>query len=304
MSEDHAEDKMKLDELTPKVIGEKLGKNLYNATGNLLLRKGVEINPHFYEHFKKKGYKSIYLLSNGAEQAESQKLLLPEHFYSTSPHALRRVFRNLLAEDKRKSTNAKNELIALAEAILLNVNNNFEKAPKILDLKTQDDYLYQHSVNVAALSILVGEKLQYSRRKLLSLVLASLLHDFGMLFIDKEIIDKTATLEDAEFEKVKEHTTTGFRHLIGHCSFDGLSSLASLQHHERFDGTGYPEKIEGADIHECSRIITLLDFFDAWTSDRPHRRLHSIEETLEYIKNDKGKAFDPKIVEGFLNLFY
>ncbi len=294
---------MKIAELSQEILGQKLGKNLYNANGNLLLRKGVEINPHYLDHFEKKGYKSIYLLNNDLEVNQPSSHLLSERFLCTSPSVLKRIFRNLMADSKKQASDAKNELIALAESILLNVSNRSQKVPKVLDLKTQDDYLYQHSINVAAYSVLVGEKLKFPRAKLMSLVLASLLHDFGMLFIDNEIVNKASRLEDIELEKVREHTTIGFRHLIGPCSFDGLSSVASVQHHERFDGLGYPRKIEGEDIHEYSRIITLIDFFDAWTSDRPHRRLHTIDETLKHIENDVGKAFDPKIVDAFLDSF-
>lgn len=294
---------MRIVELSQDILGEKLGKNLYNANGNLLLRKGVEINPHYLDHFKKKGYKSIYLLNDALEINQPSSHLLSERLLSTSPFVLKRIFRNLMADNKKKAADAKNELIALAETVFLNVHNRNQKAPKVLDLKTQEDYLYQHSINVAAYSVLIGEKLKYPRVKIMSLVLASLLHDFGMLFIDDEIVNKASRLEEIELEKVREHTTIGFRHLIGPCSFDGLSSVASVQHHERFDGSGYPRKIEGDDIHEYSRIITLIDFFDAWTSDRPHRRLHSIEETLRYIENDAGKAFDPKVIEAFLDIF-
>ena len=294
---------MKIVELSKDVLGQKLGKNLYNPNGNLLLRKGVEINPHYLGHFKKKGYKSIYLLNSDLEVNQSSSHLLSDRFLSTSPFVLKRIFRNLMADNKKKAWDAKNELIALVESILLNVNNRHQKVPKILDLKTQEDYLYQHSINVAAYSVLIGEKLKYPRAKLLSLVLASLLHDFGMLFIDNEIVNKASRLEKIELEKVREHTTMGFRHLIGPCSFDGLSSVASVQHHERFDGSGYPRKIEGEDIHEYSRIITLIDFFDAWTSDRPHRRLNSIDKTLDFIESDEGKVFDPKMVEAFLDIF-
>ncbi len=294
---------MKIVELSQDVLGQKLGKNLYNANGNLMLRKGVEINPHYLDHFKKKGYKSIYLLNNDLEVTQTSSHLLSERLLCTSPFVLKRIFRNLMADNKKKASDAKYELIALTESIILNVNDQNQKVPKVLDLKTQEDYLYQHSINVAAYSVLIGEKLKYPRTKLFNLVLASLLHDFGMLFIDNEIVNKASRLEEIEQEKVREHTTKGFRHLIGPCSFDGLSSVASVQHHERFDGSGYPRKIGGDDIHEYSRIITLIDFYDASTSDRPHRRLHSIDQTLDFIESDEGKAFDPKIVDVFLDIF-
>ena len=181
---------MKVVELSQEILGQKLGKNLYNANGNLLLRKGVEINPHYLNHFEKRGYKSIYLLNSDLDVNQPSAHLLSERFLSTSPSVLKRIFRNLMADNKKQAADAKSELVALAESILLNVNNRNQKVPKVLDLKTQEDYLYQHSINVAAYSVLIGEKLKYPRAKLVSLILASLLHDFGMLFIDNEIVNK------------------------------------------------------------------------------------------------------------------
>ncbi|MFQ5750512.1 MAG: HD-GYP domain-containing protein [bacterium] len=294
---------VEIEELSPKVIGKKLGQNLYNPTGNLLLRKGVIIKPYYYNHFKKEGYRSIYLLNNHSNDIEATSHFLSDRLQATAPFSLKNIFRLLNLDDPQKATAAKSKLFALARSLLLNVNYNIQKLPKILDLKRHEDYLYQHSINVAVYAILIGHRLQYNETRLLNLVLAALLHDFGMLFVDNKIVNKSSQIEDAEFETIKAHTTKGFHHLFRKCSFDGLSALATVQHHERFDGTGYPKELSGKDIHEYSRIISLTDFFDAWTSDRPHRRLHTIDEAIEFIKNNEGKIFDPILAHTFVRLF-
>jgi HD-GYP domain-containing protein (c-di-GMP phosphodiesterase class II) len=174
---------------------------------------------------------------------------------------------------------------------------------QVLDLKRQEDYIYQHCVNVAIFSLMVGQKLRFNDKKLMSLVTSALLHDFGMLFIEPEIINKTTRLSDGEFEIVKEHTVKGFTHLVRNCSFDGLSTIASVQHHERFDGKGYPNSIDGEKIHEFARIIAVTDAFDAWTSDRPHRRMNSVEEAIAFLKAHDGDIFDPQVVKSFIEIF-
>ncbi len=110
-------------------------------------------------------------------------------------------------------------------------------------------------------------------------------------------------MKEQEFEHVKEHTTKCFSHLVRNCSFTGLITVASAQHHERFDGLGYPKGLGREDIHEFSRIIRLTDTFDAWTSDRPHRRLHPIEKAIEFIRTNENQIFDTVVVEPFIEIF-
>ncbi|RMF69095.1 MAG: HD domain-containing protein [Calditrichaeota bacterium] len=290
-------------ELTPEIIGARLGQNLYNSKGCLLLRKGVEINEHYFSYFKENGYKSVFLLSDPFDSNGAPVQPVSEKLMATAPPTLKKIFRLLMHESKTSTMKAKNELVRLAEAILADVDYKVHKIGNVLDLKRRNDYLFQHSVNVAIYAVLMGHSLNLTQSALRHLVIAALLHDFGMLFIEPSILNKESMLEQEEFERIKEHTTQGFRHLVGHCFFDGLSSVASVQHHERFDGEGYPKNLTGEQIHEFSRIITLADFFDAWTSDRPHRRLHSIDTTLDFIQSNVERIFDPRLVEVFVRLF-
>jgi HD-GYP domain-containing protein (c-di-GMP phosphodiesterase class II) len=293
-----------IEELTPKIIGKRLGQDLYNANGNLLLRRGIEINSRFYEHFEQLGYKSVYLLNtDDREEGAVQSIIIPGQLVSAAPGRLKSIFRRLSREDGGPYLSAKGELIDLARYILGSIDARVAKLPDILDLKRPEDYLYQHSVNVAVYSTLIGRRLNYEDKKIFHLVLAALLHDFGMMFVDEEIVNKTSKLEPAEFDHVKEHTIKGFSHLVRNCSFDGLSTIASVQHHERFDGAGYPNNLQAERIHEYSRIISVTDSFDAWTSDRPHRRMQSIESALEFLRSNQAKMFDPDVVDRFLTIF-
>jgi putative two-component system response regulator len=83
----------------------------------------------------------------------------------------------------------------------------------------------------------------------------------------------------------------------------GLVTVVCLQHHERWDGSGYLKGMVGEEIHEYSRIVALSDFFDAYTSDRPYRRMHTIEEAIAVIKEQDGRWFDPRVVKHFLRFF-
>ncbi len=183
------------------------------------------------------------------------------------------------------------------------VNHKLDAPPDILDLKRQEDYLYQHAINVAAYSILIGQSMQYHQMKLFDLTLSALLHDFGMQLVDQEILDKPGELDESEYEEVKKHTYLGFQHLSRKCFLKGIVSAVALQHHERYDGSGYPNGISGDDTHEYSRIIAMCDFFDAYTSDRPHRQLHSIEDAVGYLMAQSGDEFDPNVIKHFMKYF-
>jgi HD-GYP domain-containing protein (c-di-GMP phosphodiesterase class II) len=290
--------------LTPDIVGRRLGKNFYSANGNLLLRKGIELNDKYYHFFEEQGYNSIFLLSKDPEAPSGPHLsVISDRLMTASPVRLKKIFNQLKIEGTGKIYGAKGELLDLAKTILTNIDFRATKIPHVLDIKRHQDYLYQHSINVAVYSTLIGRKLDYQEKQLYNLVIASLLHDFGMVFVDHEIVNKTSALEPGEFELVKEHTVKGFSYLVRNCSFDGLSTIASVQHHERFDGKGYPNSLTANRIHEYSRIITVTDFFDAWTSDRPHRRLNSIDDAVGFLQSNQSKIFDPKIVDYFISMF-
>ena len=293
---------VEIEELTPEVIGQKLGRNIYNANGNVLLREGVVINTSYYAHFSKQGYRSICLLGDDVVHLPSHSNFVPDRFIATAPFLLKEIFRMLWQEDNIRVAEAKAKLTSLAQSLLTQITLDVQKATPLLDLKRPKDYLYQHSINVAAYSLILGHRIGYDNSTLLALAQAALLHDFGMLFIDDEIVNKTTRLAKSEIQIVRQHTTKGFTHLFNYGPFDGISALPSAQHHERYDGRGYPQELSGEKIHEFSRIVALADGFDAWTSDRPHRRLHSTAETLKFIKENTASIFDPRLARLLIDL--
>ena len=145
--------------------------------------------------------------------------------------------------------------------------------------------------------------MQFHQMKLYDLALSALLHDFGMQFIDQEILNKPGELDKNEYEEVKKHTSLGFQHLSRKCFMKGVVAAVALQHHERHDASGYPNGMSGDVIHEYSRIVAVCDFYDAYTSDRPYRQLHSIEDAMGYLMAQSDGEFDPNVVRHFMEYF-
>jgi len=293
-----------IQELTEGIIGKRLGQKLYSPRGSLLLGMGAEIKEFHFRKIREVGYQSIYVM-NGAstDVISSGGHVLSEKTRAGAPLVLKEIFDAFLSKDKVKISNAKKDLSALTDRLIREVDIKLQSPPDIVDLKRQKDYLYQHAINVAAYAIMIGESMQYHQLKLFDLTQAALLADFGMQYIDDDILYKPEALTDEEIEEMRKHTLLGFQHLGRNCFIKGMISVVALQHHERWDGSGYPKGSMGEDIHEYSRIIALADFFDAYTSDRPYRRLHSIQEAMEFINEQDGILFDSRVVRHFLRFF-
>ncbi len=290
-------------ELDSDVLGKKLGQKLFSPKGGLLLGMGAQIKEFHFKKIKEVGYRSIYLLNNQENDVlNSTGHLISEKIRASAPITLKSIYSKLHGRDKIQISNAKKELGALADLLIRDVNIK-AAPPDIIDLKREKDYIYQHAINVAAYAIMIGESIQYHQLKLYDLAQAALLADFGMLNLDPEILYKDGELDEEEVEEMHKHTMLGFQHLSRNCFIKGIVAAVCLQHHERYDGSGYPRGLNGENIHEYSRIIALADVFDAYTSDRPYRRLHTIDEGLAYIKKYAGAKFDPRMVASFLKFF-
>ena len=131
---------------------------------------------------------------------------------------------------------------------------------------------------------------------------ASPLHDVGKIGIPDSILLKPEKLTPIEWEIMKTHPTIGFDILKNsESSFLKMGAIIAKTHHERFNGTGYPEGKKGKDIHIFGRIVALADVFDALMTKRPYKAPWSFEEAIDYLVQEKGSYFDPEIVEHFLN---
>src|SRR5262249_14104436 len=134
-----------------------------------------------------------------------------------------------------------------------------------------------------------------------ALRLAAVLHDVGNIAIPPQILEKPGALTPGEFERVKTHTSVGAR-MVESIGFPYPVAEIISHHHERFDGTGYPSRLKGEDIPLAARVMTIVDCYDALTIDRPYRPRFSRTHALEIMKEQSGKAFDPLILDKFLQL--
>ncbi|MDA8387795.1 MAG: HD-GYP domain-containing protein [Nitrospiraceae bacterium] len=158
-----------------------------------------------------------------------------------------------------------------------------------------------HSVRVMEYAVEAGRELGLSGESLETLRLAGLLHDIGKLYTSPLVLEKRGGLTSKEFEIVKLHPARGADLLL---QAEALPRVAGIirHHHERFDGTGYPDGLAGDAIPFLSRILYVADAFDSMTADRPYRKAPGKDYAISELRRCSGTQFDPMVVEAFLKI--
>ena len=169
-------------------------------------------------------------------------------------------------------------------------------------IEADDGYTGEHSQNVVQLAVEVGDRLALDPARRRNLEFAALLHDIGKVAIPKEIINKRGTLDPNEWAIVKTHTIEGQRMLDRVGGFMGAVGVIVRSHHERWDGTGYPDAMPGPAIPIESRIISCCDAFSAMTTTRSYRAALPVEAAIAELKHHSGTQFDPTVVVAILDV--
>lgn len=163
------------------------------------------------------------------------------------------------------------------------------------------DTIYRHGVNVAALSTILGKWLCINESELNLLTYSAILHDFGKIKINQDILRKPGKLTTKEFKEIKNHPTIGYKYIKEIPFLDKSVSYGVLMHHERLDGSGYPLGLKGEQIHKFAKIIAVADVFDAVNSDRVYNKSKGPFEALEIIKKESIGKLDYEYCNVFLS---
>ena len=189
---------------------------------------------------------------------------------------------------------------ALVEDISASVMRHPGALISLARLKSADDYTYMHSVAVCALMIALATRLGLDAEGIREAGMAGLLHDLGKAATDPELLNKPGKLTDAEFAVVKEHPVLGHQILL---SAKGVSPIAldvCRHHHEKMDGTGYPDRLAGDQISLYARMCAVCDVYDAITSNRPYKRGWCPAESLRKMADWSEGHFDPVVFQAFV----
>ena len=168
---------------------------------------------------------------------------------------------------------------------------------KTIGLK--NPYTEKHSENMVDLSVLTGEKLGLGSIELENLKYGTLLHDIGKIAVPDDILNKPGKLTDKEFDEIKKHPVAGYE-LLSPVSKE-IADIVK-HHHEKIDGSGYPDGLQKNEISILAKIVAVVDVFDALINVRPYKQAFTKEKALEIIVSNKNLHFDKDVVETFVNL--
>ncbi|MEH6814186.1 MAG: HD-GYP domain-containing protein, partial [Motiliproteus sp.] len=180
-----------------------------------------------------------------------------------------------------------------------------QTARNLLRITSHDFYTYTHSVNVGVTSLMVAKELfrGSDAHDLEELASGFFLHDLGKVMVRPEVINKPGRLDDAEMKHMRIHPYQGYKLLDAAGEMTEESRYIVMQHHERFDGSGYPKGLQNEDIHIYGRICCIADVFDALTADRSYKKAMSKFEALKLMKDQMSGHFDQKLFSEFVNLY-
>lgn len=187
------------------------------------------------------------------------------------------------------------KLVDLSHDIVLTLNRRGPIPISTVIVKSDILYPAQHALGTGILAVSLGLRLNLSYIELKSLFIASIAIEIGNLNIPPEILTKRGRLTPEEFEIVKRHTTNCFYEIKSSSELHNLVKTISLEHHERLDGTGYPNGLDKNSIHRLTRIVSLCDAYDALTSDRNYRAAYPPYQALHILEQQVDKAYDAAI---------
>lgn len=165
-------------------------------------------------------------------------------------------------------------------------------------IEKRDPYTGNHTKRVMEYSLAIGKTLGLSEEDMARLQLGAVLHDIGKIGVRDSVLLKESSLTDEEFEQIKKHAVYG-EEIISRISSLRTAIPGIKQHHEKYNGKGYPDGLAGEEIDITARIIAVADSYDAMTTDRPYRRGLTIDEAFEELRRFSGTQFDPAIVDAF-----
>ncbi|HHW08304.1 MAG TPA: HD-GYP domain-containing protein [Clostridia bacterium] len=277
--------------------GMKIARAVFTSDGHVLINQGVVLKQSYINHLRRFGIASVYV-----EDALALDLAAEDVIDEATRIEAVKTVRDFFVSSRQNGSGrcliSTRKLEETVNHIIEDLLSQRNLMVNLQDIRAMDDYTFGHSVNVCVLSLVAGIGLGFSRTQLMHLGMGALMHDIGKLKIPPSIMNKPGKLTDEEFAVMKQHTTFGYELLRHEVSL--LTAHIALEHHERFDGAGYPNRISGNDIHLFSRICSVADVFDALTADRVYRKAYPPHEAYEYLAASGGSQFDYHVVNAFL----
>ncbi|MFQ6066196.1 MAG: HD domain-containing phosphohydrolase [bacterium] len=249
----------------------------------------------------------IRALNNGVSAYITKPLNMDE-VLATVKETLEK--QHLMTENRRLCREAQRELV-VRKQMEAALQQSFEKLQRTMEdtiqcmariVEMKDLYTAGHQRRVTQLALAIAKEMNLSKEQIDGIRMAGIIHDIGKISIPAEILSKPCQLNEIEFGMIKTHTKTGYE-IVSEIEFPWPVAQILLQHHERMDGSGYPQGLSAKNILLEARILAVADVVEAMTSHRPYRPARGIDKALDEISQNKGILYDPDVVNACLKLF-
>jgi putative nucleotidyltransferase with HDIG domain len=298
---------VKVNKLKKNIV---LAEDVYNEAAVLVAPKGTLLNDKIIDMIQSYGIDIVTVTEKKSKRAKKAEA---EPEIKSIPEDRMESFTGFKNEYERMEGELFETLSAMREGKQLDINRSFEMTENIITkmrcksdvffykhfMEGFDDHTASHSNNVAMLANIFGRWLRLNDDDVMTMTIAGMLHDIGKIEIPKEIITKTSALTPDEVTQIRRHSEKGYFLLKKHDLPKG-AVMSALSHHERIDGSGYPQGLKGDKINFYARCIAIIDVYDAMTSPRSHHGLICPFEVIRHIETNMYNLLDTELMLIFL----
>jgi HD-GYP domain-containing protein (c-di-GMP phosphodiesterase class II) len=289
-----------------------LGKSLYDVNGRILLRAGVVLRESTIAKIKEINILSIYIVDKYSNE-EIEDIIKPE-LRQKAIITIKEAFSNIGRLNTTSAVRNKESdytwqeqsyfynIGKMAIDLINDILNRKDIMLALVDIRSMNNYMYSHCVNVAVISLTIGIAFKLPKKKLEALCIGALIHDIGKSLLPADVLEKQVNLSDKEKDVIKQHPRLGYKYLSNTYNINSLSKLIVLQHHERPDGKGYPDGLTRENIIDLSSIVSVANAYDNLSTDLPGKRAMFPSDVLEYLMSNAGTMFDYNIVNIFCRI--
>jgi len=301
-------------------IGMVFTEPLLTEDNNIVIQAGVPVKEADYNRLVRWGIRN--LLTNGeilTEEADLNKEELSYNILKSNEDINKNsvefeykylynfcitLYNEFLTQLQESEVYDKAKLKFIVNKISLLVGKYKNEIISQMALSNKDyDYNTTHSINTTIISIIGGKEYGLADNEIELLGISALLHDIGMIKVPSDILNKTNKLSDEEYKIIKAHPVTAFKNMNKTNIFNSAVLDAILQHHEQFNGNGYPRKLTGEKINLYARFLAVSDAFEAQISYRSYRKSKTGYLAMKSVLAEASNKFDPKVLRAFLNAF-
>lgn len=282
--------------------GDILGKPVYDDKCQLLLAKDAVLTESYIRRLEQSNIQCVYVEDDLSRGIEFENVI-PDTLKIRSINTVKQVFKTM--SERKSSTYTVKDMESIKDVIeelMSFIYSNHDTLYCMTELMGTDMYTYNHSAEVAILSMMVAKSMGFNNAFIQKIGIGALLHDIGKMQVPSDVVHKNDVLTDSEYELMQKHPQYGYDMLKDSLNISPISRQIILLHHEKLNGVGYPLGLKEKDIPVHVRVVTLCDIFNAITSNRSYKKKMSADEALEVLRVEAVYELDREIFHHLLKV--